>query len=368
MYEVLDDYVGKEEGLTYKKLCEILDLKYYKGGTSKMAQIKDIERYYKMEKVKTKYKIIEKRKSPIEKTDNRHDGGNTKYGDDIETILLYKLQTETSNVFECTISQALLLCNLINENYNVGRKNIPLTSKVLELDEKIIYGFYDNTSKKLKDTFERALNKMRSKALISYEKRTKVAYKHVCIEENECGLPLLDENDMLSYKIEDIHRYASESERRLIIECEAYALNSLECKSKQEVFLSHLWNDYMKILNGRLLKLSNIKYYYEVYNIVINHEQVNKFIKYIEQEEAKKNLNSKIVTSLEKSIEKKDKEVVFRDSGTQKKLDKLIGGTKKMIHIAIEEKPTTILKDEIEEYNNKISQDKKKESKNTDDK
>ena len=44
MYEVLDDYVGKEEGLTYKKLCEILDLKYYKGGTSKMAQIKDIER------------------------------------------------------------------------------------------------------------------------------------------------------------------------------------------------------------------------------------------------------------------------------------------------------------------------------------
>ena len=122
MYKELENLIG--ESITYKQICELTGIKYYTVGKSKKLQIEDIERYYKLKKVKTKYNIIEKYEKPLEKIDNRCNGNNTKYGDDIETIVLYKLQNEESDVYECTISQALLLCNLINKNYNIGRKDM----------------------------------------------------------------------------------------------------------------------------------------------------------------------------------------------------------------------------------------------------
>ena len=199
---------------------------------------------------------------------------------------------------------------------------------------------------------------MRGKALISYEKRTKVVYKEVHISENEYGDPIVNEHDKLTYKVNDIHRYATEEERGLILDCEAYALNELGYSSKQEVFLSHMWNEYVKILNRKLLELANIKYYYEVYNIVINHAQVNRVIERKEKESAGELLNFTIVSSLQESLDKKNNELAFMDNDMRKILDKFIEDTNKMINLTINNDCNENLQECIEKYNNKIKQEK----------
>ena len=182
------------------------------------------------------------------------------------------------------------------------------------------------------------------------------------IKENEYGMPMIDENDTLVYRIEDVHRYATEEERKLILESESFALDFLGFTSKQEVFLSHMWNDYIKILNGRLLKLSNIKYYYEVYNIVINHKQVDKIISSMENKKAMKTLNLKIVSSLEHSANRVNENIIFRDSKTQQKIDKQISDIEKMIYTTIDENCEMSLKQCIARYN---QSDKKVNTKNS---
>lgn len=243
MYEQLNNYIGEQ--ITYKIICEVTGIKYYSGGKSKQLQIEDIERFYQLEKVKTKYMIVEKREVPLDKEDKRKEtlGNNSKYADDIETVMLYTLQNKKE--FVCTISQALLLCNLVNKNYAIGRKNIPTTSEVLKVDVKNVYMFYDNTSRRLKGAFERALNRMRSKALLSYDKPIRVAYNDINMELNELGEPKLDKHNKISYSVNEVHRDATKEEIEIILESEANALISLNCIDKQEVFLQHLWNSFL---------------------------------------------------------------------------------------------------------------------------
>ena len=77
MYDELNNYIGQE--LTYKNMTEILGMKYYKGGSSKIRQLKEIQCYYKLKKKKNKYKIIKKYETPLKRENARENGNNTKY-------------------------------------------------------------------------------------------------------------------------------------------------------------------------------------------------------------------------------------------------------------------------------------------------
>lgn len=331
VYDNLIKYIG--QSITYRELCEVLDLKYYTGGKSKQLQIEDISRYYELEKIKTKYLITSQRETVIEKQDKRKEtlGNNSKYADDIETIMLYTLQNKKE--FVCTISQALLLCNLVNKNYTVGRRDIPLTSKVLDLDIKNVYMFYDSTSRRLKDTFERALNRMRSKALLSYTKPMRVAYNDVNVEVNELGEPKLDKYNKLSYTVNEVHRDATKDEIDVILDCEANALNALNCEDKQQIFLSHLWNQFRSMVTKEINERLNIKYYYEAYDIVVNSKQVDRMIKKYEVRGSSEILNynmlDSLITSIDKAKGKKD------DDGNNKYSEKFISDTMVMIETVI---------------------------------
>ena len=356
MYQELENYIGQQ--LTYKKICEILHIEP-KTGNTKISQIKDISRYYKIAKEKTKFVIEEKYNIPLENENIR----NTKYGNDIETILLYKLQEEEDNIYECTVNQALLLCKMVNENYSVGRGDIPNTSKVLELEEYNVYDFYDKTTRQLRNAFEITLDRMRNKALLSYEKRTKVVYKNVNIKTNEFGEYCINAKNELTYVITETHEYATEEEREIILECESYALNYLDCQSKKDVFLKKKWNDYKDLVNTKLLERCNIKYYYEVYNIVINKAQVGRVVASMENDFSKNNLNNTIVDSLFKALDKKEKNVDenILSIEEKKRAEKTIMDNKKMINTVI--KPTNIdLRFEIKEYQKRILKENKKQT------
>lgn len=347
MYDKLNNYIG--EFLTYKQLCEILELKYYAGGKSKQLQIGDIQRYYELEKIKTKYRIIMKRESVIPKVDRRSEtsaNNSVKYGNDIETIILYTLQNKEE--FVCTISQALLLCKLINENYSVGRRDIPITSKVLDLDEKNVYHFYDTTSRRLKDTFKRALDRMKGKSLISYTELKMVAYNEVKIAKNELGDPKLNKKGKISYTTKEIHRYITDEEDKIIMECEAKALEDVGCIDKQQVFLSHKWNEFRDKVSENISERLNIKYYYEVFRIVTNSKYIDKAIKRREAISSEEVLNYTIMESLTESMNKASRNL--DENGNRKYDDKFISDNLKMIEVTINNNSTYELFDYIKKF------------------
>lgn len=351
MYSQLDNYIG--ELISYKLICEETGIKYQKGN-GKDAQLKDIQRFYRLEKIKTKFKVVEKYEVPLEKEDGRSEtsaDNGVKYADDIETIMLYTLQNKRE--FVCTISQALLLCNLANRNYTVGRRDIPLTSKLLELDIKNVYMFYDNTSRRLKDTFERALNRMRGKALLSYTKPIRVAYNDVQIDVNELGEPKLDKHNRISYSVKEIHRDATKDEIDVILDAEANTLEYLGCIDKKQVFLSHRWNEFRDKVTEEISNRLNIKYYYEAYDILVNAKHIDRTIKKYEVNGAESILNYNILDSLMNSLDKADSKVDIE--GEKKYSDKFISDTKVMVETVINSECKYDLTNEMKKYKRKVN-------------
>lgn len=333
----------------YKSICEWLGVKPASGNT-KISHMKEFDRYCTYHKEGNKFVIDEVYDTPLDKKDGRSEtsaNNSVKYADDIETIMLYTLQNKKE--FLCTISQALLLCNLVNENYNVGKKDIPITSKLLNLDIENVYTFYDSTSRRLRDTFERALNRMRSKALLSYTKPIMVACNDVKIKLNELGEPKLL-NGKISYKVEEVHRLATKEEVDVILDCEANTLNQLGCDDMQHVFLSHKWNEFKKIVNKEISSRLNIKYYYEAYNIIVNTKQVNRKIKNYEKNGSKAMLNYTILESLFNSLDKVGTKI--DEFGNRKYDDKFVADTKIMIETMIKSDCVYDLKGNILKFKN----------------
>lgn len=110
MYKQLEEYVGSS--ITYKQMCEVLNLKYYSGGKSKQLQIKDIGRYYELYKVKTKHMIVSKRECVLEKQDKRKDtsGNNAGYRKEYDGYNVEKNRDNDNGVY----------CIALNENLYIG--------------------------------------------------------------------------------------------------------------------------------------------------------------------------------------------------------------------------------------------------------
>ena len=176
-YKVLENYIGTQ--LTYKELCEILDWKHFTGGTSKKAQFKELNRYvqYKIvgERKGLRYMIIEIYNEILEKMDNRKIGNNNKYGQDIETTMLYILHNYENDHMYVSCGKALEIANIVNDNYRITRQEIPLASKLLNIDQAHLYNFYDTYHQELIRTFERGLKYMRNRCCILWDKVTIVA-------------------------------------------------------------------------------------------------------------------------------------------------------------------------------------------------
>ena len=171
-----------------------------------------------------------------------------------------------------------------------------------------------------------------------------VAYNDVQIKMNELGEPKLI-NGKISYKVSEVHRKATDEEIKIILECEASALDVLKCDDTQRVYLSHKWNEFRSIINEEVTSRLNIKYYYEAYDIVVNTSQVDKKIKKYEKDGSKSILNCTILESLLNSIDKTEHKL--DENGARKYDDKYISDMKTMIDIVINSECSYDLQDYI---------------------
>lgn len=298
MYEKLEGYINQE--LTYKKICEITGLKYI-GGRAKTCQIEDIERYFKVEKNKTKYLLIEKYETPLEKEDKR----KSVYYDDLETIILFILDNSEDFHVLWSITKALKLTNMVNSNYSLGRENIENTSVALEVDRDYIYSFYSIAHGRLKRIFESALKRMQSKGLIDVSECTMVCKKEIDLQYNDLGDPVIGERGRLEYDIEKVYREATLSERQIINEIKSETLALMGFVGTSECFMARQWEAFVKKMNSELKRRLNVDFAYRGYSIVKNVDKIHKIVDEMIKSKSVGDLNNSVVTSLKESSDKK---------------------------------------------------------------
>ena len=298
----------------YKSLCELLDIEA-KGGASKIAQHKEFDRYFSYNKQGHKYIITKIYENPKERIDNRMNGNNTVFSDDIEKLILNilaKSKDDTITIARGQLYKALCMCN---ENYLLGRSNISKLSEIIELPKSAIYEFYDNNSSKLRDTVERNLRRLRSRALITWKNTTTVAVTEIDIELNELGEPIYDKRTKsIRHKVKTIHRLADKFEEKLILKYEEEVLKEMGIDSIQKVFLLGKWKYFKQQVENKLRENdTNIDYYYDSYTITFNNDSVKNYVKKLSNnsiQDIKNNINHNMIESIKKSTMKRHNKAI----------------------------------------------------------
>ena len=294
----------------YKDLCKALCIepKGKAGSNSRKAQEKEIKRHLDYSKIEGSNKLmIDKIYNEVaEKKDGRKNnkGGNNKvFADDIEVLLLHLLKNSENETISISRGRLYKMLNMINENYIIGRNQIPKLSELVNLPKEVVYDFYDNSNTTLRNTVERNLKRLRNRALIMWEATTTVAVNDVFIPKDILDQPIIDKGELIHH-IKPTHRLATNEEKKLILKCEKEAMNELGVYTLQDVFLSGNWKHFKNSVENKLKLLSNIQYYYDTYTITINTEDVSNECKLLDESQktiVEKNINNNIIKSHLKS-------------------------------------------------------------------
>lgn len=340
--ERLDQYIGSK--LTYKKITDILEIKYYRGD-SKTRQLNLIQQYYEFEKFGTKYLIVERYDDPIPIIDNRQ----SPYYDNLETIILYALENAKRYNSVWSVTEALIVTSLVNNNYRIGKKDIKLTADALEIDIDYLNAFYQSTHSRFKDIFESALKRMQNKRLIDYKEVTMLYKRIVSIKLNDIGMPIIDDTGTIQYKTNRIHTEATQTERQIILKVEKQVLKDLGYKSVSDLIPAGKYNTYKNKVNRIIKEKLNIEYYYKAYDIVHNKEDIQEAIREMDKFIAEDNLNNMKLNAL--------------NSSKDKVLNKDILNKEVCIDILINKYPLADLKQILSNYVKAIKEEEKKQDK-----
>jgi hypothetical protein len=237
----------------YKAFCAEIN-EPIKTGKSKQLQMQDWGRYFEYSRSGNSFIINKIYEIPTEKTDNR--GKKSIYSNAIQLLITDLLARRQGYI---TISKNKLMLNLgmININYGECGQQVKKLSKYIDMDEKMIYDFYNINNCNFTAMLETALDNLQDKSILMYNR---------------------------IYKVCEVSKYtprkASQYEIAQIMECEKEILEELGFETKSKVRVSNKWNTFQKKVQMKLNEYTDIKYYYSAYEIIVNE-------KYIEQERNK---------------------------------------------------------------------------------
>lgn len=290
--EVLEE--GKEFK-NYRDLCEHLGI-VAKRGNSKNAQMKEISRFCVLVKGKGHSLIVsEVFEIPLP---SERKGGGSVYGDMLDLLLMDYLIDEKESrgkvIVNMTRNSLLERMSMVNGNYSYCSYNIPHLSIYTEIDEQVIYDFFNTTNSTFKYSLESSLNRLRSRALAMWTTVTML-----CIGKS-----------VKSY------RKATDSERHLILACEKLTLEEMGYSEIHQVRASKNWNLFRRRVKKKLsYHIENLDYYFTSYEIVINsihmvdehNKLLYKTLKSNERDETKSKLNIILCSRLLENAENRQK-------------------------------------------------------------
>ena len=295
----------------YKEMCALVG-EEVKTGTSKKAQIKEWERHILFHKDGQRFIIDEIYETEKVKVDGRYNG---KYADDIQKLILNLIVQADGKSVLLSTSQLFKNLSMTNINYSVGRRNIPKLSELTEVAEEDCYEFYNYTQTTLKKRAETSLNRLASKSLIFWNNSITIVKREA--ELNKLGEVKLNVNG--SVKFREVHREATENEKKMILACEREVMLKNGWRDKQDIFLRGEWGKFKKLVNAMLTEYANIVYYYDSYKITYNSEHVEDYLYKLEEEELKlisSNLNDNIMKMIsENAVSSHTKAIAKEESG-----------------------------------------------------
>lgn len=286
----------------YKHLCSVLCIepRGKAGSNTRLAQIKEINRSIKYKKLEggNKLVILEIYNELKDKEDFRTKGNNSKYVENIEKIILYTLNKHNSNdALILSRGRLLEVCNMINENYRVGKKNIDKISALTEIEAEYIYNFYSNSNAMLTKSITSALRSLRNRRLIDF-------YEIIMICE-DVVIPIITEQGEVEFTKTGTYRFreATDEERKKILKYEKEAMRMLNCRKVQDIVLKGKWKEYKQLSETMLRNMynRNINYYYSAYKLLCNADDIKQEITLLEVNDNKSNLNNKLSSSITKS-------------------------------------------------------------------
>ena len=275
----------------YKELCNVLDIKVA-SGKQKQLQLKELERFIIYHKEGNKIVVDEIRSKELKKVDNRNEGNNIKYANDIEYLILKLL-----NRFEITgnekvgFSKNFLFshCGLVNDNYKIIKGNTLKFSQMINMPVQTISECFDYTSNRMLKTLQNALNRMERQSLITWA--------------NGYNLVIRDEHGKEYLEV------ATTEDEKEIMKIERSVMLEMDYKNKRIIFLSGQWNEFKKKSTNKLKEIyPELIYYYDNISFNYNNKDIaNALNEYttLNKQQIKQSINNKFSKSLDNTIDKR---------------------------------------------------------------
>lgn len=227
----------------YKELCIALDV-LPKGGKSKMAHIRELERHFSFSQQKYQIIIEEIYSEPLDK-EHRY-----MYQLYLQRALLsyfVKLYQSTGeNEILISKGQLFLGVNMINEGYVPLRKDKEKTAEMLALPIELVQDFYSIMDSKLAGLIQTALNNLAAKSIII------------------CNYTIITNKGVPDKRVQT-----------LILGAEQETLEEMKCKTKTEILFSGKWYMFYDSVLSKLPKDLGIEFYYKGYQILFTDKVVN---------------------------------------------------------------------------------------------
>lgn len=298
-YKIVNSKLTKNQEIkNYQELCGLLDIKTV-GGKQKQLQLKNLERFCKLEKNGVKFIVKDIYASPKEKLDKRVYGNHSVFICDIESILLNYFIKQGKT--ECSFRKKELWNTLamINDNFYLFYEDKLLFIEALQIeDERIepwhVNNFYQRVRNKLNELTKSALNNLKNRKLIKWEEVT------VARKTSRDG----------RYKYFDVR---DSKDLQKVMECEKAALIKLGCENLKQVIYNKdnkiNYDKYAKIRNQELKEELGWDFVFKRYSIICNQKYLEMGLKENEKR-LKENFNTKLIEVIDfqaDSLYKKNK-------------------------------------------------------------
>lgn len=277
----------------YKELCDVLDIKVA-SGKQKQLQLKELERFIIYHKEGNKIFIDEIRSKELKKVDNRSQGNNIKYADDIEYLILELLNRfEIKGNERVGFSKNFLFsqCGLVNDNYRTIKGNTLKFSQMIDMPVQTISECFDYTNNRMLKTLQSTLNRMSRQSLITWS--------------NGYNMVLVDD------KGEEYLEIASTENEKEIMKVERSIMLQMGYTNKRLIFMGGQWN-YFKEEATKQLKENypDLRYYYDNISFNYNNKDIAKALneyEILDKQQVKQNINNKFSKSLDGTIDRRHK-------------------------------------------------------------
>lgn len=300
-YEEILKKIKPGELITYKEVCDRLNIPYYSSGNQKKAQIKELERYIEFESVNRKWLILDIYTSPLDK-EVRAVPKNSIYVKYVECVLLSHLSKQPGNEIYIIKNRLWLLLGMVNNNYDLYKdnyENLEEHNKSITFFE--VNNFYQRSNSYLSKIVESSLNSLKRRYLIEWHKPYMIS---TCFENGNYEYHEASVNEtekILELKRSTLLEFGFEDERQLIfsnIKKKKEYYDTLEQKFKEIYGWDKVYQAYHIIYNRKNVITALPQDQVELQKLAINEKVIDKINLQAENIAEEKGINSDNVVEM----------------------------------------------------------------------